>query len=363
MRWGPDRAAVLRRVLRDRRWRWALATAALLAGAAIVYTLRAVLPPFLLAAFIAYAVYPAVDALDRQGLGRSWAILLVYALGGLLVAGLGTFFLPTFVAELAGLSDEIPRHLSRVGEALSDLEGRYERLRLPPLLRQAVDANLRRVQDNLLASIGAAVRSVLGLFSQAFTILLAPVIAFYILLDLPRFRRQVELWLPAPSRGQARTLLREMDRVLAGFIRGQALVSGAVGVLSGAGLALAGVPFALVLGLIAALTNLIPYFGPFLGAAPGLLLAATVSPGTVAKALLVYVIVQQVEAAVLVPRIMGKTVGLHPLALIFSLLVGGTTLGLVGLILAVPAAGLLRVLLSFVLRWLAEEPLDDTLKQ
>lgn len=348
---------MLRPFLRDRRRRWALATALFLAGVAFLYAVRAVLPPFLLAAFLAYAVYPAVDALHRRGLGRAWAILLVYALGGLLAVGLLAFVMPAFLGELSGLSGTIPGQVSRIGAALSHLERRYDRLSLPPVLRQALDDSVGHLQGRLLAAVGGAVHALLGLFGQAFNLILAPIVAFYLLLDLPRFRRQVELWLPAPSRAQARTLLREMDRALAGFIRGQLIVSAAVGLLTTLGLALVGVPFPLVLGLIAAVTNLIPYFGPFLGAVPGLLLAATASLGLTVRAGLVYLVVQQLEAAILVPRVMGETVGLHPLALIFALLVGGTSFGLAGLVLAVPAAGVLRVLASFVLRWLADEPL------
>lgn len=352
---------MLRRFLQDRRRRWGLAAAGAAAAAALVYALRPLLPPFVLAVFLAYAVYPAVEALHRRGLSRTWAILLVYALGGLALGAAVAFFLPPFLNELAGLGDEVPRHLERVSRAVAGLAGRYERLRLPPAVRQAVDAGIRQAERDVLGALEAAVGSVLGLFGQAFNLVLAPVIAFYILLDLPRFRARVELLLPAGARAQALTLLREMDRVLAGFIRGQAIVSAAVGVLTGAGLALVGVPFSLVLGLVAGITNLIPYFGPFLGAVPGLLLAAAVSGMTLLKAALVYLAVQQLEAAVLVPRVMGQTVGLHPLALIFALLAGGTAFGLAGLVVAVPAAGLVRVLGSFVLRLLAEEPLPELL--
>ncbi len=350
---------MLRELLRDRRWRWGLATAAVLAGAVFLYSIRAVFPPFFLALVIAYALHPLVDLLNRQGLGRSWAILVVYALVGLLAGAVVAFVLPAVVGEMGELAETLPRYVARAGDALAGLERRYERLALPAALRQTLDDSVRRLEAAALRAIGGAVQSVIGLFGQAFNLILGPILAFYMLHDLPRFRRQVEVWLPVGSRGEARTYLREMDRVLAGFVRGQMLVSAVVGVLTTVGMGLLGVPFAVVLGLLAAVTNLIPYFGPFLGAIPGLALAGTVSLALVFKAALVYVVIQQLEAAVLVPRIMGRRVGLHPLALVFALLVGGTYLGIGGLILAVPVAGLLRVTLSFLARWLAGDPPDE----
>lgn len=350
---------MLRELLRDRRWRWGLSAAGVLAGVAFLYSVRAVFPPFFLAVVIAYALHPLVDALNRRGLGRSWSILIVYALVGLLVGAGLAFVVPVLVGQMGELAGTLPDYVARLGDALAGVERRYERLALPPALRQTLDDNVRRLEASTLKAIGAAVQSLIALFGQAFTLILAPILAFYMMHDLPRFRRQVELWLPAGSRGQARTFVREMDRVLAGFVRGQMLVAALVGLLTTVAMGFLGVPFPLVLGLIAALTDLIPYFGPFLGAIPGLALAGLVSFGLALKAAAVYALVQQLEAAVLVPRIVGGTVGLHPLVLAFALLVGGTYLGLGGLILAVPVAGLLRVTLSFLGRWLAGDPPED----
>lgn len=344
---------MLRTLLLHRGWRAALIAAAALASVVFLYSVRMALPPFLVALVIAYALEPAVSYLHRRGLARSWAILVMYILVGLLVGAAVAFVLPVFVSELGRLGQVIPEYIRGVDGFLGGMERRYERWPLPPAVKQALDAQIGRVEGALLASVATLTQGLFALFGQAFTLLVAPILAFYMLLDLPLFRRRIEVWLPAGSRSEAWAFFRDVDRVLGGFIRGQVIVSAAVGLLTAVAMGLLGVPFAAVLGMAAAVLNVIPYFGSFLGAVPGLLLAATVSFALAAKVALAYVAIQQVEAAVLVPRIMGRTVGLHPMALIFALLVGGTYLGVVGLVLAVPAAGLIRVAASFSLRWLS----------
>lgn len=344
---------MLRTLLLKRGWRVALVAGAALAAAVFLYSVRAALPPFLLALVIAYALEPAVSYLHRQGLARCWAILLMYVLVGLLVAAAVVFFLPVFVSELGRLGQVIPEYIREIQGLLGGIERRYERWPLPPAVKQALDAQISRGEGALLASLDRVTRALFALFGQVLTLVIAPILAYYMLLDLPLFRRRLDLWIPAGSRGEARAFLREIDRVLGGFVRGQVVVSAAVGLLTAAAMGLLGVPFAAVLGMASAVLNVIPYFGSFLGTLPGLLLASTVSFTLAVKAALAYLAIQQVEAAVLVPRIMGRTVGLHPLALIFALLVGGTYLGVVGLVLAVPVAGLIRVVVSFGLRWLS----------
>lgn len=340
------------RWLADPRWRWGGAALLAALAAMALYAVRAVLPPFLLAFVLAYALHPPVDQLHRMGLRRAWAILLVYALVGLLAGAVIVFVVPLFVNELSGLAETIPRYVSEVQRFLAGLERRFDRIPLPGAFRTLVDEHVARAQAVLLGGISRMVGAVFDLLGQAFTIVLAPVLAFYMLNDLPHFRRQLEASLPPVWRQRVKSFLGELDRVLAGFIRGQLIVSAAVGAMTAAAMGILGLPFALVLGIIAFFTDLVPYFGPFLGAVPGVLLAATTSWTLALKAAAAYLIIQQVEAAVLIPRVMGNSVGVHPLLLVFALLVGGRFFGLAGLLLAVPAAGCLKVAATFLVRWL-----------
>lgn len=344
---------MLRALLMHRGWRTALTVAVIVAVAVFLYSVRAVLTPFLLALVIAYALEPSVSYLHRQGLGRCWAILIMYSLVGLVTAAVFAIVLPLFVGELASLGQMIPEYVHRIQRFLAAAGQRYDRWPLPPAVKQAIDAQIGRAETLLLASIGNMTQGVFSLFGQALNLLVVPFLAFYMLLDLPLFRHRIEVWLPPGSRSEVLVFLREVDRVLAGFVRGQVLVSAVVGLLTAAAMVFLGVPFAAVLGLIAAVLNVIPYFGSILAAIPGLLLAGTISLTLIVKVAVAYLLIQQVEASILTPRIMGDTMGLHPLALIFALLVGGVYMGLVGMVLAVPVAGLIRVVGSFTFRWLA----------
>lgn len=342
---------MLRDLLAQRRWRFVITAAALAAVVLFAWEVRAVFPPFVLALVIAYALEPPVEYLHRRGLRRAWAILLVYALVGLLTGALIVFVLPVFIKEVADLSVMLPKLLREGRSLLTAVERRFEESPfLPERLKQAVDGGVNRLEAALIDSVEAVIHGVFNTLNHIVTIVVAPVLAFYMLNDLPRFRQRLELMLPGQTRTRVLALCGQLDRVISGFVRGQLLVACFVGLMTAVALTVVGVPFAVLLGIIAALTDFIPYFGPLLGALPGVIMAATVSFGTAFKTALAYAVIQQVESLVLVPRIMGETVGLHPLVLVFALLAGGHLFGLTGLILAVPAAGILRVLAVFLYR-------------
>lgn len=336
------------------RGRWIWPAVALAAAGLLLYSVRAVLPPFVLAAVLAYILTPPVEALHRRGLGRGWAILVVYACAGLLIGGIVAFVVPLFVAEMERLSAAIPEYTARIHDGLAALDRRYQRIPLPDGLRNALDMEISRLEAGLTKRINGAVRGVFDLFSGALTLVLAPILAFYLLNDLPRFRRRVQAWLPPGSRPRLWAFLAEADRAVAGFIRGQLTVAACVGVMTAAAMAFLGVRYAVVLGLVAALTDLIPYFGPFLGALPGVALAGMTSFTLAAKAAVAYLVVQQIENTILVPRVIGNSVGLHPVAIVFAILVGGHFWGILGMVAAVPAAALLRVTGAAVLEWVVD---------
>ncbi|MCL6450317.1 MAG: AI-2E family transporter [Acetobacteraceae bacterium] len=207
-----------------------------------------------------------------------------------------------------------------------------------------------------LALAAGVVRGVPGLLSGFVALILGPVVAFYILRDLPRIRERFCALLPPRVRGEVLSLVGDVDQALGGFVRGQLLVASAVGVLAALGLSLLRVRFALVLGLLAGVTDLIPYFGPAVGAlvASGVALLQSLPLALEVGAL--FFAIQQFESAVLSPHVVGSRVGLHPVVVIFALLVGGHFLGFWGLLLAVPVAAVARVLVYHLLRRLGGQP-------
>lgn len=338
-------------------WRLALKVAGVTGSAALIlFLLRGVWPPLLLAVVLTYLLAPAVDYLQRQGMRRSTAILLLYLLIALAAAVALVYLLPGFVEELNRLGRQLPAYSRRLRALVEGVRQDAANATLPASVRSALLQELDRAESWVSARIAAATGGLMDGVLGGAPLLLAPVMAFYLLNDLDRLR----LWTRERLSGRRRRwleLLHDLDQVLAGFIRGQLLVAGFVGLMVTLVATLFGLRFPVLLGLVATLTDLIPYLGPILGAVPVLAMAALQSPATVLKVALALLLIQWVENSLLAPRILGKTVGLHPLVVIIALLVAGDHFGLAGLLLAVPVAGLVHVLLNFFWpQWMGHGP-------
>jgi len=314
------------------------------------YYLRAALIPFILALFLTYLLSPPVDYLTRRGLRRVYAIIVVYLLVTGLVVGLGASLIPQLLAELDRLVTTIPGVLRQVQDIVQQVQADYTRVPLPESVRRVLDDTIAGLQESLLTFLGGIVQGVIDFFPGVLSLVLAPVLAFYLLKDLSLLKRRALELVPARHRREVVRFAGEVDEVLAGFVRGQLTVALLVAVLVSTGLSLVGLRFALAFGLFAGLTEIIPYFGPVIGAVPPVLLALVRSPWLALRVVIVFIVVQQLESAIVSPRIVGKNVGLHPLFVIFALLVGGQLGGFWGLILAVPVAAVVRVVLLYLYR-------------
>lgn len=321
-----------------------------------LWIIRPVLAPFLLAIALAYVLAPLVNGLAGMGLRRGWAILVVYLCLGAVGTLVVTKLLPEAVHEVRRLTESIPLYSERARELVDGLQRWVREAGLPPELRQSVDRAITNIE----------VRSVTGLqrmldiqtletaASFLLSLLLAPFLAYYLLRDLDYFKERFINALPRRHRQDIIQLLRGLDRVLSGFVRGQILLGLAVGGLAALAASLLGLRFAVLLGIWAGLTEFIPYVGPVLGAVPAVLTALTISPWKALQVALAFLVIQQIENAVLSPKIMGESIGLHPMVVLFVVLAGGYLVGPWGLILALPAAGLLRVFWAFIVARLTE---------
>ncbi|OAT81467.1 AI-2E family transporter [Desulfotomaculum copahuensis] len=315
--------------------------------ACLIHLLRGLIPSFIMAAVLAYLLHPVVVALQRRGTPPVPAILLVY-LALLIVAGsLALYGLPRMVGQLNHLLDSIPVYAGQVEGLITSIQDHYTRSGLPPGMKRILDARLRWGEEALLQMVNRLVAGLIGLASSLFDIFLAPVLAFYLLKDGSRFKEKLLDIIPAPWRDDMLELSGEINQVLHNFVRGYLLVCLIVGTLSGMTMALLGLEFALMLGIFAGLTELIPYFGPVIGAVPALALALLRSKWLAFKVVLAVFVIHQLEGNLISPRILGNRVGLHPLAVILALLAGGELYGLAGMLLAVPVAAVFRILIAF----------------
>lgn len=333
----------------ERRTKIALFALMLLLSVLFLYRIRGVLMPFFFAALITYLTVPAVNLLVRKQVPRGAAILLVYT-AFILLAALTVFFVvPPLVVELDDFIIALPEQARRLEELTGDTLGRYHRAPLPAPIRAAVDEGILQGQAFLRQFVRRGVEALLSLFSQSLLLLLSPVLAYYITRDMAAFRDSLLGLAPLAWQADLLDLARRLNKTLSGFIRGQLLVSLFVGALTAFGLFLLKVPHALIIGLLAAIFDVIPYFGPIIGAVPAILLGIGRSPWLVLYVIILFVIVHELEGSILAPLIMQEVVGLHPVVVIFAVLAGAELWGALGMLVAVPVTAALKVIAQFAL--------------
>lgn len=329
----------------------------------LLQTTGFLLAPFFLALVLAYIQQPLVRRLERRGLSRTAAVFLLAlpAIVGLaLIGGLG---IPALGEQVAGFIGKVPQMIqglvawaegAQAALARNDLPWLDEELvirRLRSIQPEAVMAYLQERQAMLARSawqgvlgVGRGVGSVLSLLSYVF---LTPILTFYLLRDWERITASLGELVPGAQRGRVLGFAREYDRLLAGYLRGQLVAAATVGVLTWLGFWLLGFPYALLLGVVAGVFNVIPYMGLVASLVPALLIA--LFSGDVLLSLgkigVVFTVVQVLDGSVIGPKIVGEAVGLHPVWVILALAVSGYFFGFVGLLIAVPLAVLVKLLL------------------
>lgn len=329
---------------------WTIRGIGLAAGALIVFGLvqlgiaaGGVFLLLFVAILLASALEPMVGWLrDHLPIGRGATILVVYAsfIAGML--GLAFIVVPAAVEQAQRIFAALPAFFDQARAFAADLT--------PAALSTSVTSLIDSVASifkpapppdpTKVVEVGAAVAEA----TVSFVTLL--VIVFFWLLEHARIQRYVLAFVSLDRRAGVREAWNEVETRLGLWVRGQLILMGAMGVATGTAYALLGVPGALLLGLIAALTEAIPIVGPLLGAIPAVLVAATVSPQLALVVALLYVVLQFLEGSVLVPMVMRNTIGISPLLVLLSLLIGSAAGGLVGAFLAVPVAASIEIVLG-----------------
>lgn len=323
---------------------------------ALLALLGDILLPFVLGTAIAYLLDPLADRLERVGLSRLWStIIIVSGFGLLILAGL-LYLVPLLAEQLVGLAGRFPSYVQGARDILLSY---YERWLGD--MSETADTSLQKaateVIDNATAWVGKLIGSVwsggLAIVNTLALFIVTPVVAFYLLLDWDRMVNHLDQWLPRDHAPTIRALSREIDDVIAGFVRGQITVLLLLGTIYVIGLTAIGLNFGLLIGVSAGLISFIPYLGPIVGFLIGGTVAV-VQFGTdwlpIAGVVGVFLLGQIIEGNVLSPLIVGESVGLHPVWLIFALFVFAYLFGFVGMLLAVPIAAAIGVLVRFALR-------------
>jgi len=336
----------------SRRWQLFAIVAVLVY---LVWLLAPVLMPFAVAGMLAYLGDPLADRLERLGLSRAWAASVVFLLLLLALGGVLLLLVPLIARQIENLIQNLPRY----GQWAQQTAWPWlqTRLHLDPnmfdsdRLLAALKAHIDSIGGVATVVLGKVSRSGLGIVLWLTNLVLIPVVAFYLLRDWDRLVATVDRMLPRSIQPTVAHLARESDKVLGAFVRGQLLVMLALGIFYGAGLSLVGLSVGLLIGIVAGLLSFVPYLGFIVGFGAALI-AVLVQYGDWSHLLMVcgvFVVGQLLEGYVLVPKLVGDKIGLHPVAVIFAVLAGGYLAGFLGVLLALPAASVIMVLLRYLL--------------
>lgn len=323
--------------------------------AGLLWLLKPVLLPFVAGLVIAYFLNPAVNVLAKRKIPR-WLGSFLVLTGFILFAVLLLLLLfPLVQSQLSALISALPGYIAILREQVIPWAESWAEKLSPEDVNRLQEA-ASQFAGSAAEWAGNAFKKILSegaaLFNMIALAIVTPVVAFFVLRDWTKLTIAIDRMIPRRYYELIKAELAEIDRALSGFIRGQALVCLTLGIIYSVGLKLAGLQYGITVGIIAGVLSFVPYVGSSFMLIASLLLAFVQFDNfmDIGKVLLVYVIGQVLEGYVLTPKLVGDRVGLHPVWIIFAIFVGGSLLGFLGVVIAVPVAAIIGVLVRFALR-------------
>lgn len=308
--------------------------------------------PFLIAGFLYYLMNPLINLLEKFKIKRNWGILIAFILLLAVLILAISAIIPRLSSQISNIISNLPQFatdIQRETQALltSDWAEKYhltqltEQLHLEP---KTVYMEIGKYFTNNVTNFSSLISSIGGIAVSAFTI---PVILFYLLHDGEKLVPNIQRFFPERFRDEVAELLHQMNQTISTYFSGQFLDMLFVGTLTFIGYLIIQMPYALLLGVVAGILNIVPYLGPWLGVLPAIIVAMTISfPKAIAVAIVV-IVVQQIDSNLLYPNVIGKTLQIHPLTIIVLLLVAGNMFGFLGIVLAIPGYAVVRTVIQY----------------
>ncbi|MGH7902645.1 MAG: AI-2E family transporter [Candidatus Dormibacteraceae bacterium] len=321
----------------------------LVVGATVLYLIRAVLGAFVLGAVLAFLILPGIDWLHRHRIPRAIAVLAVFVGLTAIAAGVVRMFVPLLGSELGQLQAQVPAMASSIQARVTQLGGNQ-------IVLFGFNVNLRIIASSLQGHVNEVL---LGSFSNALSFGIAAIgtllqvallvlVAFLLAVDGHSIASAGRRVVPVDYQDDYDELWRQVKAMLYAYLRGQLLIAGLIGAACGIAISLLGVPYALALGVFAALTALVPYLGPFLGAIPAILVALSISPSKAALVAAAYFVISNVILNAIYPKVVGSAVKLPALLVIVAFIAGFSVGGILGMFVAVPVAATIRILFDYI---------------
>ncbi|EAC7219604.1 AI-2E family transporter [Listeria monocytogenes] len=321
----------------------------------LMVILKTVAAPIILAGISYYLFNPIIDWLEKHKWKRGWAIALLYlVIIGLLIL-LFSFVIPAVKDQIVSLFKSFPGYWDQITQKFDE----FSRSSLFDQIKDKLNTNMSDIMKTLSTKgtsvINSAISSIGSIVGTVTEVVLAivttPLVLFYLLKDgkkLPDFLLKM---LPVNGREHTRQVLGEANHQISSYIRGQIIVSLCIGILLFIGYLIIGLPYALTLAIIAACTSIVPYLGPAIAITPAIIIAIVTSPWLLIKLIIVWCVVQLLEGKFISPQVMGKTLKVHPITILFVILVAGNLFGVLGVIFAVPGYAVLKVIVTHVFIW------------
>ncbi len=333
--------------------------AALVLAIIFLYLLRDFLGAFVLGGAIAFMIQPAVTRLVALGIPRVLAIVVTFVVIIAVLAGLVLLIVPLVVNEVGQLQRQAPTLAAAAQDRINSLQGSpIQILGISIDIKTATETISTHLKDYLLGQFGNAVTIGLTALTTLLQVVLMFIVAFLLALDAAAFRRLLRRLVPNDYRTDFDQIWRKVRKMLYAYVRGQLIIAALIGVLSGIACAVLGVPDAVALGMIAGVTALIPYLGPFIGAVPAILVGLAASPIKALLIAVVYFLISNVILNFVYPKVMGDAVRLSPILVIAAFIAGYSWAGILGMFVAVPIAATLRILFDHIYPRLYEKPVS-----
>ncbi len=305
------------------------------------------LNPLIWAIIIAYLLSPIVRFLEEKGFKRIWGVVFLYATVIIAIIISSITITPKITRETSKLIELLPQYSKQANVLVNRVYAGIKQLDdLSPQLtgvKEVIQDNIGDIERVIIDVFRKITNGIIDLLSNIITLALIPIFAFYFLKDADYFKKKITFLIPKTCREECLDIGKDIDKLLSKFIRGQMIVAAIVGILSTIAMLALRIDFAFLIGFIAGISNIIPYIGPIIGAIPAVAIALLDTPTKAIWVVIAFIIIQQIESAILSPKIVGDSVGLHPVFVILALIVGNEWYGVLGMLFAIPIAASIKI--------------------
>lgn len=313
----------------------------------IIYTI-------IISGVLAYLINPIIKYFEKYNIKRGLGVFIIYAITLGIIFIFSFLVIPKTGKEMKRLISVLPVYLQRVSQFIDRLYMKYyvNIDNMPPLFKgieEVIINSIDNVQNVIITSISKFVEGIISTFSKVISLILIPILTFYFIKDKEHFRNKFYLTIPKKYRKKVEVLFLEIDRALSQFIRGRLLLALYVAVATTILLLVLKVDFAIVIGMITGIADIIPYFGPFLGFLPAVFFALLNSPIKAFWVAVLFIGIQWIENNILAPKIIGESTGIHPITILLALIIGGGMFGVMGMIFSIPLVAVAKILFNFIM--------------